>query len=549
LTGEALGLFYLGTQLSFLTCAAQWRRLGEEILVGEIERQILDDGVYFEQTTRFQRYTTDFYEHFLILRRLSGEQIDRETTEKLETRLQSALDFLMYVTRPDSMTPLIGDDDGGRMLPLSGAAPDDFRATLAVGAILFRRGDYKFVAEPISEEIVWLLGAEGCRAFDELAAKMPEKCSVAFENGGYFVMRDGWAETDNYLLVDCGEIGASGGALGHADTLAIIVAAQGKTVFTDSGTFSFDESAETRDYYCLSTAHNTLSVDGISSSQLNDKFSWKTLAEPQLSNWISEDRFDFFSGSHDGYLKNPNIAAMNERSILFLKNDYWIMRDFIDARGEHEYALNFYCAENVEAATEAAKNGGFCVGETAPENGVGWRMFAFGDNGGWRKSACEISKTYGGKTDSAVCRFVSQGVGAQEFFTFLLPAESFYEKPEVYETNLAGGRAFVIANRGYLDLFVFTDGDQIVRTEFFNTDFKFTWARMGAGDETPEEFVMIGGSHFTFGEREVFNHPQTIDYAVARRFSNRLHVRSGENIFSVSLPEKLSSTLILKSSE
>jgi hypothetical protein len=60
---------------------------------------------------------------------------------------------------------------------------------------------------------------------------------------------------------------------------------------------------------------------------------------------------------------------------------------------------------------------------------------------------------------------------------------------------------------------------------------------------------MIGGSHFTFGEREVFNHPQTIDYAVARRFSNRLHVRSGENIFSVSLPEKLSSTLILKSSE
>jgi hypothetical protein len=226
-------------------------------------------------------------------------------------------------------------------------------------------------------------------------------------------------------------------------------------------------------------------VDGISSSQPNDKFSWKTLAEPQLSNWISEDRFDFFSGSHDGYLKNPSIVATNERSILFLKNDYWIMRDFIDARGEHDYALNFYCAENVEAATEAAKNGGFCVGETAPENGVGWRMFAFGDNGGWRKSACEISKTYGGKTDSAVCRFVSQGVGAQEFFTFLLPAESFYEKPEVYETNLAGGRAFVIANRGYLDLFVFTDGDQIVRTEFFNTDFKFTWARMGAGDEMP----------------------------------------------------------------
>ncbi|HEX8638335.1 MAG TPA: heparinase II/III family protein, partial [Pyrinomonadaceae bacterium] len=146
LTGEALGLYYLGTQLSFFERAAHWRKLGEEILAGELERQILNDGIYFEQTTWYQRYTTDFYAHFLILRRLSGEENDRETTERIENRAQSAFDFLMYLTRPDGTTPLIGDDDGGRMLPLSGAAPNDFRATLAIGAILFGRGDYKSVA-------------------------------------------------------------------------------------------------------------------------------------------------------------------------------------------------------------------------------------------------------------------------------------------------------------------------------------------------------------------------------------------------------------------
>jgi hypothetical protein len=383
-----------------------------------------------------------------------------------------------------------------------------------------------------------------------LPVEAPEKTSRAFEAGGYFVMRDGWAETDNYLLVDCGEIGALSGAHGHADTLSINAAMHGKTLFEDSGTYSYHESAETRDYFRSSAAHNALTIDNVSSSESSDKFTWATRAEPHVESWISEDRFDFFAGSHDGYQKNASTAATHERSILFLKNDYWIMRDFVAARGEHDYALNFHCAENVEPALETAKNGGLCVGETGSETGDGWRLFTFGDNGGWRKSQSPISKNYGKKIDSAFLQFASVGTGAQEFFTFLLPAENGYAAPEVFETNLAGGRAFVINYLDYFDLFVFADnGEHVVRTEFFNTNFKFTWARMSTDDEMPEEFVMIGGSHFTFGDREIFNQSKTLDYAVARRFGSRLNVKSGENIFSVSIPQSKSSTLILKSSE
>jgi hypothetical protein len=548
LTGEALGLYYLGTQLSFFNRAAHWRKLGEEILVGELERQISDDGVYFEQTTWYQRYTTDFYAHFMILRKLNGAETDTETAQKLEIRLQSSFDFLMYTTRPDGTSPIIGDDDGGRMLPLSSAEPDDFRSTLAIGAILFGRGDYKFVAGSVPEEIVWLLGAEGARAFEELPAETPARTSFAFKAGGYFVMRDGWAETDNFLLVDCGEIGALSGAHGHADTLSINAAMQGKTLFIDSGTYSYHESRETRNYFRSSLAHNTLVVDGVSSSRTADKFSWATRAEAALESWISEDRFDFFAGSHNGYQKNTEIGATHERSILFLKNDYWIMRDFVATGGEHDYKLNFHCAENVNPATEAAKNGGLCVGENGSENDSDWRLFTFGDNGGWRKSKSFVSKNYGSKTDSALLQFASNGIGGQEFFTFLMPAENSFAAPEVYETFLANGRAFVINYRDYLDLFVFTDdGEQIVRTEFFNTNFKFTWARIGAGDEMPEEFVMLGGSHFTFGDREVIKHPKMLDYAVARRFGSRLNVKTNENIFSVSIPQNKSRTLILGS--
>src|SRR5215203_84659 len=55
LTGEALGLFYLGTQLEIFERARHWRELGEEILFAELDRQIHEDGVYFEQSTWYQR--------------------------------------------------------------------------------------------------------------------------------------------------------------------------------------------------------------------------------------------------------------------------------------------------------------------------------------------------------------------------------------------------------------------------------------------------------------------------------------------------------------
>jgi hypothetical protein len=214
LTGEALGLYYLGTQFQFFKQAKNWRETGERILFEELDRQILDDGVYFEQSTWYQRYTVDFYTHFHILKTLSGEEAAKELEEKLSLKLQSATDFLMWVTRPDGTTPLVGDDDGGRCLPHGTRKCDDFRAALTTNAVLFSRGDYKFVAGELPEETLWLLGALGAQKYENLPAEKPEKNSCAFENGGYFIMRDGWQETDNYLLVDCGELGAMSGAHG-----------------------------------------------------------------------------------------------------------------------------------------------------------------------------------------------------------------------------------------------------------------------------------------------------------------------------------------------
>src|SRR5262249_11071254 len=141
LTGEALGLFYLGLLLPEFKEACQWKEKGKQILLQQLPIHVKSDGVYFEQSSYYHRYTTDFYTHFLILSQVNGEQLPLA----INATLEKLLDHLMYVTRPDGTTPFFGDDDGGRLLKLDRQQCNDFRSALATGAVMFRRGDYKFV--------------------------------------------------------------------------------------------------------------------------------------------------------------------------------------------------------------------------------------------------------------------------------------------------------------------------------------------------------------------------------------------------------------------
>ena len=107
--------------------------------------------------------------------------------EKLAGKLQLLLNYLMQVTRPDGTTPLIGDDDGGRALPLSyHRAPNDFRAALATGAVIFERGDYKFVAGNAAEEMLWLLGDDGIEHFADLSERATAQRFEIFSVGRLF---------------------------------------------------------------------------------------------------------------------------------------------------------------------------------------------------------------------------------------------------------------------------------------------------------------------------------------------------------------------------
>lgn len=514
LTGEALGLFYLGTLLPEFRSAERWRATGERILIGELARHVLPDGVYFEQSSYYQRYTADFYTHFCILSRDNG----RPRVIELETKLQALLDHLMYITRPDGTTPFYGDDDGGRLMMLDERANDDFRAAFATGAALFARPDYKYVAGDAAEETLWLLGPKGLEAFDRMEAGPPESCSRAFKDGGYYVMRDGWTPLSNYMLIDCGPHGTLNCGHAHADALAFEVAARGRTLLVDTGTYTYTGSAELRDHFRLSAAHNTLSIDGESSSVPAGPFSWRHVAQCTTRRWTTGERFDYFEGTQDGFMRLAQPAS-HTRSVLFLKGDYWVVRDRVETGGAHRYELPFHFAS--DAAPAIADR------TVVRESGVdaqGLELFAFGA-GSWRKQEGWVSRCYGARASAPVCIFESEGDGPQDFYTFMRPRGAGEPAAHARELEATNGRAFELVSPAARDMLLISDGP-MARAAEVSSDFDWAWLRFASDSRKPRELVLLGGRVLELDGRKVFESGERISYAALRWTDDELRVEA-----------------------
>lgn len=461
LTGEALGLYYLGTFLPALKTARRWRETGAQILIAELDRQILPDGVYFEQSTWYARYTVDFYMHFLILARLNNDEFVLAESAKISEKLQLALDFLMFVQRPDGTTPIIGDDDGGQMLPVSFARGiNDFRACLANGAMMFKRGDYKFAAGAFAVENFWLFGKQGFDEFAKIAiANLPETTKT-FSDGGYFTARSDWTPDAHFIVIDGGKHGAPGAAHAHADALAFDLSVAGRATLVDAGTYSYHESAEIRDYFRVARAHNTLTIDGASSSETAGKFAWKSIADARIERTLSAENFDYFCGSHEGFSRLENRIITHRREMLFMRSKFWILRDSINAENVHDYELNFHFAAGLQPEI---MDGKFVLNRAEADKKNGLKIFTFGNSGGeWQIVNDWTSVCYGRREKSLTARFcAAQLIGNQEFVTFLLPCETEHQNVTVTKIQRTNERAFEIE----FGMEKFTCGNQIADCE------------------------------------------------------------------------------------
>jgi hypothetical protein len=226
LLGEAVALFFLGTLFPELPKGRRWKERGWAVILEAARKQVRQDGFYFEQSTYYHVYALDFFLHARVLASLNRVQIPPE----FDSTLVKMLDALCLLGRAGAV-PSTGDDDGGRLFDPRRNRSQHLLDPLSTGAILYQRGDFKFLAGSPREEAVWLLGPASVAKFEEVRSYEPSEASTALRESGLYLMAD--PATGQQLTIDAGPQGPGTAGHGHADALSIHLASDGETFLMD----------------------------------------------------------------------------------------------------------------------------------------------------------------------------------------------------------------------------------------------------------------------------------------------------------------------------
>lgn len=340
---DVIGLLWLGEMLPELSAAKEWREWALAEMLGEMDKQILPDGADYEGSTGYHRFVLELFLYSFILCRANEIPI----VDKYWRKLHAMLVYLKAILRPDGGAPLIGDSDGGQVLPLVPHSADDHAYLLALGAAVFEDSQFKLAQLKTPPEVQWILGREGVQNYEQLATAPAEVSSLAFADAGTYVLRN----DDLYLLFNArGPHKKRPASHGHNDALSIEVSACGSAFIVDPATYVYTADLHERHLFRSTAYHSTVQIDDVEQNTIREEAPFAIGAEARVKvlDWESTLEQDRIVAEHYGYerLREP---ATHRRTIMFYKTErWWLVEDEIIGKGEHEIAVRFHFGSGLE---------------------------------------------------------------------------------------------------------------------------------------------------------------------------------------------------------
>lgn len=330
---ESIGLLALSLYFPEFKEAEAWQTAALHRLTQAVIEQINADGSDIEVSTGYQFLVAEELGAVHELLQVGGIAL---ANIDLADTLEKLYELLVHLARPDGSFPQVNDG----FFRQTNLAQDLVRQGERLG-----RADFVFV------------GSQGRRGTP------PAATSRGFDYAGFYVMRSDWTPDARYLLFDAGPYG---GPHGHEDKLNIEVYAYGHPFLVDPGTYTYAVQDPYRTYFMSSHAHNTLLVDGHSQFRRRIAANMDPQAGTQAdATWITQPEFDYAAATYqEGYGEfcfdppaSPPVIddVIHTRRVLFVKPDYWIVVDEIQAAQEHDYQLLFQTDPNVTVETDQAR--------------------------------------------------------------------------------------------------------------------------------------------------------------------------------------------------
>ena len=327
---SAAFLYLLGTVFPEYIHSKTLSKCGWEILQWRKKTFTLDQIV--QEPLAVLVNAIELYCIVLIVRRNNRYHIPQTVIEGLMTMLEQ----LSLFVKPNGNLTRIGEYHPIQLLRGMYAQSENFQYLYSMAAVLLKKGEFKSLGKAFEEPLLWFLGLEGYREFEQLEAiPLPQQSYLA-PNASYAVMRSGWGEESGYCIIANNPVAPERNHRSkHADLLSVEVYASGHELLMDAGPYSLQDEEWNR-YFCSVPAHNGITVDRITHLNFSDRN-----IRGEFDQWVSTPAFDFVSGYHTGFedLEQP---VTHRRSIFYRKPNYWIICDLLIGEGQHLFDQFFH---------------------------------------------------------------------------------------------------------------------------------------------------------------------------------------------------------------
>ena len=408
LTGEALGLFCIGTVLEGSQHAARWRELGARTLEVALKKQVNGDGTYFEQATLYHRYTAEIYLHYWRLATVSSWAV----SDAVPTALSALFDVLRSFANGQGDVPLLGDDDGGMLLPMGVRSPQFVGGLLLAGGVALSRADLLGPGPSAPALSYALCGIGPTDKMIGAPARAPGWTDVYFEEGGAVVIRDGWHRDAAVAVIDAGPHGALNAAHAHADALAMTLSLGACPLFIDRGTLTY--VGPERNEFRSTESHNTLEFDGESTVSPGTAFHWGSQPPRPAATLRRAGEIVVARTKSVGHLDSGR-ESVHTRVVAHLAGGPWLILDRGVRQSSERVVGRWQLAPGVRVDDDEAD--GFDIRDSF---GKLWARVLFPLSSARSSRSRAVSGRYGQQAPASVLEAVSDDSG--RVITLVLPA-------------------------------------------------------------------------------------------------------------------------------
>jgi len=311
--------------------APGWKRDALAILDAEACAQFYADGGYLQQSHTYERVALQTYLWATALLRQFGEPVPPSWL----SAMARGLDFLLAHQNPaDGRLPNYGANDGALPLPLTTCDYGDFRPVLQAVSIA-TRGERLYPPGPWDELGVWLFGPPSL----DLPLRAPALRSTSFKASGHHVLRG--RDPGSFAAFRCGTLRDR---FSQIDMLHLDVWWRGLNVLVDGGSYQYNAADLWHAYFMRTASHNTVAIDGLDQMLHHRRFKSLYWTPATLGRFEDAPDWTLAEGEHTGYRRHPS-GCVHRRTVLFAKDDLWVVVDRIEGQGAHHVRLHWLAGD------------------------------------------------------------------------------------------------------------------------------------------------------------------------------------------------------------